>query len=85
MNWFKDTLNIKTQGKGLYPFTSIVEAHLKQWDIQEGMCIPVYAPYQRLPGDQRELRPHRKIRPGGSDGASGPRKASLVPPHPGRR
>lgn len=44
MNWFKDTLSIKTRGKGLYPFTPAVEAHIKQWDIREGMCF-LYMPH----------------------------------------
>ncbi len=38
MNWFKDTLEISTRGKGLYPFTESVEARIRDWDIQEGMC-----------------------------------------------
>ncbi len=38
MNWFKDTLEISTGGKGLYSFTESVEARIRDWDIQEGMC-----------------------------------------------
>jgi len=38
MNWFKDTLEISTRGKGLYPFTEFVEACIREWDVQEGMC-----------------------------------------------
>ena len=38
MNWFKDTLEISTGGKGLYSFTDSVEARIRDWDIQEGMC-----------------------------------------------
>ena len=38
MNWFKDTLEISTGGKGLYSFTESVEARIGDWDIQEGMC-----------------------------------------------
>ena len=38
MNWFKDTLEISTRGKGLYPFTESVEARIREWDVQEGMC-----------------------------------------------
>lgn len=38
MNWFKDTLEISTGGKGLYPFTESVEARIREWDVQEGMC-----------------------------------------------
>jgi secondary thiamine-phosphate synthase enzyme len=39
MNWHKDTLEINTRGKGLYPFTDKVTAYIRQWDIQEGMCF----------------------------------------------
>ncbi len=38
MNWFKDALEISTRGKGLYPFTESVEARIREWDVQEGMC-----------------------------------------------
>jgi len=38
MNWFKDTLEISTRGKGLYPFTESVEARIREWDVQEGIC-----------------------------------------------
>lgn len=38
MNWFKDTLEIPTRGKGLYPFTQAIEARLRQWGVREGMC-----------------------------------------------
>jgi len=38
MNWFKDTLEIATRGKGLYPFTDAVQQRLRQWQVQEGMC-----------------------------------------------
>ena len=38
MNWFKDTLEISTRGKGLYPFAESVEARIREWDVQEGMC-----------------------------------------------
>jgi secondary thiamine-phosphate synthase enzyme len=38
MNWFKDALEISTRGKGLYPFTESVEARIRDWDVQEGMC-----------------------------------------------
>ena len=39
MNWFKDTLEIETRGKGLYPFTDSVEQRIRQWDVREGMCF----------------------------------------------
>ena len=38
MNWFKDILEISTRGKGLYPFTESVEARIREWNVQEGMC-----------------------------------------------
>ena len=38
MDWYKDTLVVSTRGKGLYPFTQAVEAHIREWNIQEGMC-----------------------------------------------
>jgi len=38
MNWFKDTITIPTQGKGLYPFTPAITTRLRQWGIKEGMC-----------------------------------------------
>lgn len=38
MNWYKDTLEISTRGKGLYPFTEAVSTRIQRWDIQEGMC-----------------------------------------------
>ena len=38
MNWHKDTLEIHTRGKGLYPFTDAVSRRIGQWSIIEGMC-----------------------------------------------
>ncbi len=38
MNWYKDTLEVSTRGKGLYPFTDPVNARIRNWGIQEGMC-----------------------------------------------
>ena len=38
MNWNKDTLEINTQGKGLYPFTSSVDTLIREWGVEEGMC-----------------------------------------------
>jgi len=38
MNWYKDTLQIQTQGKGLYPFTRLIQNKISNWDIEEGMC-----------------------------------------------
>ena len=44
MNWFKGTVQIKTQGKGLYPITSEINALIKEWSIAEGMCF-LYVPH----------------------------------------
>jgi thiamine phosphate synthase YjbQ (UPF0047 family) len=44
MNWFKDTLEILTRGKGLYPFTDLVQNCIRQWGIHEGMCF-LYVPH----------------------------------------
>jgi secondary thiamine-phosphate synthase enzyme len=44
MNWFKDTLEIPTRGKGLYAFTDLVQDRIGQWGIQEGMCF-LYMPH----------------------------------------
>jgi secondary thiamine-phosphate synthase enzyme len=38
MDWFKDTLEVNTRGKGLFPFTETVEQHIREWDIREGIC-----------------------------------------------
>jgi secondary thiamine-phosphate synthase enzyme len=38
MNWYKDTLEIHTRGKGLYPFTDAVNSSIRQWSISDGMC-----------------------------------------------
>jgi secondary thiamine-phosphate synthase enzyme len=39
LNWFKDSIEVRTHGKGLYPFTPLVEANLVKWGVQEGMCF----------------------------------------------
>lgn len=39
MEWYKDTLEIRTHGKGLYPFTGEVEKRLRGWQVQEGMAF----------------------------------------------
>lgn len=38
MDWLKDTLEISTRGKGLYPFTPLVAHRLRAWEVREGMC-----------------------------------------------
>ena len=44
MDWYKETLSITTQGKGLYPFSDIINARLKSWSVVEGMCF-LYIPH----------------------------------------
>lgn len=39
MNWYKSTLEISTQGKGLYDFTDTVRTQLRDWKVHEGMCF----------------------------------------------
>lgn len=38
MKWYKTTLNIKTKGKGLYPFTDELESLIRRWHVEEGIC-----------------------------------------------
>lgn len=38
MNWYKDTLEISTSGKGMYAFTDRVADRIHRWGIKEGMC-----------------------------------------------
>jgi secondary thiamine-phosphate synthase enzyme len=39
MRWFKDKIEVKTNGKGLYPFTPEVSRRISEWNIKEGMCF----------------------------------------------
>ena len=39
MNWHKDSIEVRTSGKGLYPFTDEIQARIRQWKIAEGMCF----------------------------------------------
>jgi secondary thiamine-phosphate synthase enzyme len=39
MEWFKSTLIIPTDGKGLYPFTDAVTQQIGDWSIREGICF----------------------------------------------
>lgn len=39
MNWFKDTLQIQTQGKGLFPFSDSINSKIREWGIKKGMCF----------------------------------------------
>jgi secondary thiamine-phosphate synthase enzyme len=38
MDWYKDTLVLSTQGKGLYPFTGEIADRIRHWKIREGLC-----------------------------------------------
>ena len=38
MDWYKTTLIISSQGKGMYNFTEMVTAQVREWGILEGMC-----------------------------------------------
>jgi secondary thiamine-phosphate synthase enzyme len=38
MNWYKDAIQIRTQGKGLYPFSPHIQEIVRQSGISEGMC-----------------------------------------------
>jgi len=39
MNWHKETIEMITQGKGLYPFTSLINTRIENWGLKEGMCF----------------------------------------------
>ena len=39
MNWYKDQLQVNSQGKGLYDFTDLIQRRIRNWGIQEGMCF----------------------------------------------
>jgi secondary thiamine-phosphate synthase enzyme len=39
MKWYKETLLVRTRGKGLYPFTPAVENYLSHWGVADGMCF----------------------------------------------
>ncbi len=38
MNWYKDTLQIQTRGKGLFLFSDSINSKIREWGIKEGMC-----------------------------------------------
>ena len=39
MKWHKSSLDLPTQGKGLYAFTDRVNDQLRAWNVREGMCF----------------------------------------------
>lgn len=38
MNWHKETIEVLTNGKGLYPFTEAIIDCIRRWNIHVGMC-----------------------------------------------
>jgi secondary thiamine-phosphate synthase enzyme len=38
MNWHKETIEVKTRGKGLHNITDQVQACIQQWKVSEGIC-----------------------------------------------
>jgi len=38
VNWKKGDVIIRTEGKGLYPFTDQIKEKLGQWGVREGIC-----------------------------------------------
>jgi secondary thiamine-phosphate synthase enzyme len=44
MEWFKETLEIQTAGKGLKDFTAAVRQLVSKWGINEGICF-LYIPH----------------------------------------
>ncbi len=38
MNWYKRTLEVRTSGKGLYDVSTLIREHLRDWQVEEGMC-----------------------------------------------
>lgn len=39
MEWYKSTLVVATNQKGLYPLTPLVSQKISDWSIREGMCF----------------------------------------------
>jgi len=39
MNWYKNTLEIPTKGKGLLDITDTIRTQLQNWNVREGMCF----------------------------------------------
>jgi secondary thiamine-phosphate synthase enzyme len=38
MNWYKETIQVETQGKGLYPITNQISPLIQTWAVREGIC-----------------------------------------------
>jgi len=39
MQWHSHTLSIRTNGKGLYPFTQLINPQINDWGVQEGIAF----------------------------------------------
>ncbi len=44
MNWYKETIEIRTRTSGLVDITARIQKHISEWGIQEGMCH-LYIPH----------------------------------------
>lgn len=44
MEWLKDSLTLRTVGKGMYEITTDVEKRVRAWGINEGICF-LYNPH----------------------------------------
>lgn len=44
MNWYKETIEVKTNSKGLYSFTDLINNLIRKWGVIEGMCF-LYMPH----------------------------------------
>jgi len=44
MEWFKDSLEIRTNGKGLVEITVPIEDAIRAWQMNDGMCF-LYIPH----------------------------------------
>jgi secondary thiamine-phosphate synthase enzyme len=38
VNWYKETIQIETRGKGLYPITHQISPLIKNWAVADGIC-----------------------------------------------
>ncbi len=61
MEWYKDTIEIQTRGKGLYPFTEQVTRRLRQWQVREGMGVLFCVPDAKQMRCIKELLEHSSI------------------------
>jgi len=38
VNWYKETIQVETRGKGLYPITNQISPLIQTWAVREGIC-----------------------------------------------